>query len=72
MNTVRTHVRHIYEKLGAHSRTEAVELARALWAWWRPPLVGDESGGSHWYADIKAAIPGISDVMLTRRLGEAR
>jgi DNA-binding HxlR family transcriptional regulator len=27
--------------------------------------------GSHQYADIKAAIPGISDVMLTRRLGEA-
>ena len=30
VNTVRTHTRHIYEKLGAHSRTEAVELARAL------------------------------------------
>jgi LuxR family transcriptional regulator, maltose regulon positive regulatory protein len=30
VNTVRTHMRHIYEKLGAHSRTEAVELARAL------------------------------------------
>jgi LuxR family maltose regulon positive regulatory protein len=30
VNTVRTHVRHVYEKLGAHSRTEAVELARAL------------------------------------------
>jgi LuxR family maltose regulon positive regulatory protein len=30
VNTVRTHMRHVYEKLGAHSRTEAVELARAL------------------------------------------
>ena len=30
VNTVRTHIRHVYEKLGAHSRTEAVELARAL------------------------------------------
>jgi LuxR family maltose regulon positive regulatory protein len=29
-NTVRTHIRHVYEKLGAHSRTEAVERARAL------------------------------------------
>ena len=30
VNTVRTHMRHVYEKLGAHSRTEAVELSRAL------------------------------------------
>ena len=30
VNTVRTHVRHLYEKLGAHSRTEAVEQARTL------------------------------------------
>ena len=30
VNTIRTHIRHLYEKLGAHSRTEAVERARAL------------------------------------------
>jgi LuxR family transcriptional regulator, maltose regulon positive regulatory protein len=30
VNTVRTHLRHLYEKLGAHGRTEAVEHARAL------------------------------------------
>jgi LuxR family maltose regulon positive regulatory protein len=30
VNTVRTHIRHLHEKLGAHSRTEAVERARAL------------------------------------------
>jgi LuxR family maltose regulon positive regulatory protein len=30
VNTVRTHMRHVYEKLGAHSRTEAVEQARSL------------------------------------------
>jgi LuxR family maltose regulon positive regulatory protein len=30
VNTVRTHMRHLYEKLGAHSRTEAVEQARTL------------------------------------------
>jgi LuxR family maltose regulon positive regulatory protein len=29
-NTVRTHMRHIYAKLDAHSRSEAVDRARAL------------------------------------------
>jgi LuxR family maltose regulon positive regulatory protein len=30
VNTIRTHMRHLYEKLGVHSRTEAVEQARAF------------------------------------------
>jgi LuxR family transcriptional regulator, maltose regulon positive regulatory protein len=30
VNTVKTHQRHLYRKLGAHSRTQAVERARAL------------------------------------------
>ena len=30
VNTVKTHVRHVYDKLGAHRRHEAVEQARAL------------------------------------------
>jgi LuxR family maltose regulon positive regulatory protein len=29
-NTVKTHQRHLYQKLGASSRTEAIERARAL------------------------------------------
>jgi LuxR family transcriptional regulator, maltose regulon positive regulatory protein len=29
-NTVRTHVRHLYAKLGTHHRAEAAEHARAL------------------------------------------
>jgi LuxR family transcriptional regulator, maltose regulon positive regulatory protein len=30
VHTVRTHTRHVYEKLSVHSRTQAVEQARAL------------------------------------------
>jgi LuxR family transcriptional regulator, maltose regulon positive regulatory protein len=30
VHTVRTHVRHLFGKLGAHGRTEAVARARAL------------------------------------------
>jgi LuxR family transcriptional regulator, maltose regulon positive regulatory protein len=30
VNTVPTHMRHVYEKLGVHSRAEAVEQARTL------------------------------------------
>jgi LuxR family maltose regulon positive regulatory protein len=30
VNTVRTHMRHVYEKLGAHRRAAAVDQARAL------------------------------------------
>ncbi|MDX3265819.1 LuxR C-terminal-related transcriptional regulator [Streptomyces sp. MI02-2A] len=30
VNTVRTHMRHVYGKLGTHSRSQAVERARAL------------------------------------------
>lgn len=29
-HTVKTHIRHVYEKLGAHRRTEAVTCARSL------------------------------------------
>ena len=36
-NTVRTHLRHIYAKLGAHSRGEAVARARDLGLLHRPP-----------------------------------
>jgi LuxR family maltose regulon positive regulatory protein len=30
VNTIKTHMRHVYDKLGAHRRHEAVEQARAL------------------------------------------
>jgi LuxR family transcriptional regulator, maltose regulon positive regulatory protein len=30
LNTAKTHIRHIYAKLGTHYRGEAVEHARAL------------------------------------------
>jgi LuxR family transcriptional regulator, maltose regulon positive regulatory protein len=29
-NTIKTHIRHLYLKLGAHRRGEAVQLARAM------------------------------------------
>jgi LuxR family transcriptional regulator, maltose regulon positive regulatory protein len=29
-NTIKTHISHLYAKLGAHSRAEAVQRARAL------------------------------------------
>ena len=30
VHTIRTHLRHVYDKLGAHRRHEAVDRARAL------------------------------------------
>ena len=30
VNTIRTHMRHLYDKLGAHRRLEAIDRARAL------------------------------------------
>jgi LuxR family transcriptional regulator, maltose regulon positive regulatory protein len=30
VNTVRTHMRHLYDKLGAHRRLEAIDRARTL------------------------------------------
>jgi len=35
-NTVKTHQRHLYEKLGVHSRAQAVERARVLGLLRRP------------------------------------
>jgi LuxR family maltose regulon positive regulatory protein len=37
VNTVKTHMRHLYDKLGAHRRHEAVEHARALGLLAPPP-----------------------------------
>jgi ATP/maltotriose-dependent transcriptional regulator MalT len=37
VNTVKTHQRHLYHKLGVHSRTQAVERARALGLLAPPP-----------------------------------
>ena len=37
MNTVNTHTRHLYAKLGVHGRREAVDRARALGLLAPPP-----------------------------------
>jgi LuxR family transcriptional regulator, maltose regulon positive regulatory protein len=39
-NTVRTHIRHLYAKLGTHSRAEAVACTRALGLLAPSPLRG--------------------------------
>jgi hypothetical protein len=46
VNTVRTHQRHVYQKLGARSRTQAVEQAQALGLLAPPPRWRKTSGGS--------------------------
>jgi LuxR family transcriptional regulator, maltose regulon positive regulatory protein len=43
VNTVKTHMRHLYDKLGAHRRHEAVEQARALGLLARKPI--NHTGG---------------------------
>jgi DNA-binding CsgD family transcriptional regulator len=40
VNTVKTHQRHLYEKLGAHTRAEAVEKARGLGLLAPSPIAG--------------------------------
>jgi LuxR family maltose regulon positive regulatory protein len=44
-DTVRTHIRHVYAKLGTHTRAEAVAHARAR-ACWLPPRCGQ--GHAFW------------------------
>jgi LuxR family transcriptional regulator, maltose regulon positive regulatory protein len=46
VHTVRTHVRHLFAKLGAHRRTEAVGRARAL-GLLAPSPQRSEGQGSH-------------------------
>jgi LuxR family maltose regulon positive regulatory protein len=46
VNTVRTHQRHVYQKLGARSRTQAVEQARAFGLLAPPPRGRMAGGGS--------------------------
>jgi LuxR family maltose regulon positive regulatory protein len=40
LNTVRTHMRHLYAKLHTHRRAETVDRARALGSLASPPAVG--------------------------------
>ena len=43
VNTVKTHMRHLYDKLGAHRRHEAVEQARALGLLARSPAAAQSN-----------------------------
>jgi len=49
-NTVKTHQRHLYQKLGAHTRAEAVERARTLGL-----LTSPATGGRHMPAATHAS-----------------
>jgi LuxR family transcriptional regulator, maltose regulon positive regulatory protein len=57
VNTVRTHQRHLYQKLGARSRTEAVGRARALGLLAPFSLAGAASNSEVWPSPA-AAKPG--------------
>jgi LuxR family transcriptional regulator, maltose regulon positive regulatory protein len=46
VNTVKTHMRHLYDKLGTHRRHEAVEQARALGLLAPPPRRPDRAPAS--------------------------
>jgi LuxR family transcriptional regulator, maltose regulon positive regulatory protein len=46
-NTVKTHLRHLYRKLGAHSRQEAVQRARAIGLLTAPSRRPYTAGPSH-------------------------
>ncbi len=59
MNTVKTHMRHVYDKLGVHRRHDAVEQARAL-GLLAPSRDGPNQGralGSPWAARPPRAGP---------------
>ncbi len=47
VNTVRTHIRHVCGKLGAHGRTEAVTRARALGLLAPSPMCPEVLGSGH-------------------------
>jgi len=46
VNTIKTHQRHLYQKLGARSRSQAVNRARALGLLAPPSRIQHEAGGS--------------------------
>ena len=58
VNTVKTHMRHLYDKLGAHRRHEAVEQARAL-GLLAPPRAGPDQRRITRPCDAGSPWPGV-------------
>jgi LuxR family maltose regulon positive regulatory protein len=75
VNTIRTHMRHLYDKLGAHRRLEAIDRARALGLLARPAtsLISISAGRSRtWNGDRAAEREAAAGVLrIGHRLPEA-
>jgi Bacterial regulatory proteins, luxR family len=58
VNTVRTHIRHLFAKLGAHRRTEAVARACALGLLAPSPHIGrDQADAAAGLCDVASWSP---------------
>jgi Bacterial regulatory proteins, luxR family len=61
-NTVKTHLRHLYQKLGAHSRQEALQRAQAIGLLTgSPQVLAHERRRGPWHAATPNQVRGLLD-----------